>query len=249
MGDLKSGLKLATGWVLHHRKNKETLFFKYNIFNILVDSKRLNQNQFQIPGHRFLRISSSDYLDGASENLDMGIRKFLSNHLNYTPDQVFLQTVPRMFGYVFNPISLWHCYQNKTLDAVLCEVNNTFGDRHFYFIRTNGETSTSVLKKKFHVSPFFPIEGMYEFTFDINDRKTSTIINYLEDSGELKLKTQLHLTLSEIDALSSAQLLRKYKWMTVMIIFRIHYHALKLWLKKVQFYRRPLPPQKEITHE
>ena len=43
--------------------------------------------------------------------------------------EVVLMTLPRMLGYVFNPVSFWFCRDRAgALRAVLCEVNNTFGE-------------------------------------------------------------------------------------------------------------------------
>ena len=163
---------------------------------------------------------------------------------------IWLQTMPKMFGYAFNPVSFWFCKKQSCLDAVLCEVNNTFGERHFYWLcPAKGIHSEQWLKaqKVFHVSPFFPVEGYYQFRFRLTGQKNHIDINYFGDDNDLRLVTWVAGELAPIEQASFIRLFVKYGWMTLLVILRIHLQAVYLFIKRARFYRKPLPPAKGIT--
>lgn len=85
--------------------------------------------------------------------------------------EVVLQTFPRLLGYVFNPISVWYCYDLAgALRAAICEVNNTFGEHHHYVLGSADNapiTANTCISadKQLHVSPFCEVRGHYRFRF------------------------------------------------------------------------------------
>lgn len=261
----KNEILIGEGWVRHARpaaKNSKTNFFSflirkktvshsfsYPLFNLLVPVYN-EEALASLKNHFFISLSSKDYLDSKEGSLKKNVKEFLKSELNYSCDQVWLQTLPRTFGYVFNPVSFWYCYQGKNLDAVLCEVNNTFGDRHFYFINEIGKKSTAVHKavKSFHVSPFFALEGYYTFEFKEIENGNEVRIKLFDHSG-LKLDTQIALSHSPLAQVTSFYFLKKYGWITLMVILRIHYQAFKLWKKGADFFKRPEPPKESITYD
>lgn len=242
---------LGEGWVSHARPKSleggrtiRANSFRYPIFNVLIPVN--NHPVVGLPS--VLSVDAMNYLEGGGKSLGQEVQEFLEINLNYRPDSIWLQTLPRMFGYVFNPVSFWFCYKAGCLDAVLVEVNNTFGDRHHYFLDDlkNSKTPTRVLKKDFHVSPFFPIAGHYEFEF-FKSMDRSLVKISLKDGEQLKLYTEISLNLRPIRGLSSFYFIGKYGWLTPMVVLKIHYQALKLWWKGAKFYSRPLPPSEKIT--
>lgn len=247
--EIKNQLHIAEGWILHSRLKSPSSdvnnSFRYNIFNLLVP---IHEKSELAQLHRSLLLSLNpiDYIDKSDRPFSEKIFDFLSTEANYTCDQIWLQTLPRLFGYAFNPVNFWYCYKNGILDAVLCEVNNTFGDRHFYFIQN--PLKKTKIEKRFHVSPFFDVDGAYTFEFEVTQTIIDVKIN-LHQNQELKLITRLHLQTHPYLDISDLLILRKYGWMTAMVIFRIHFQALKLWLKGARFFRRPPPPQEKVTGE
>lgn len=250
------------GWVSHQRVPSKITNFRYPIFNFLVPTNRLQQENFSFGCKWLFRIDSGDYIDATKKPLSIKIKNFLEKNYSYEADTIILQTIPKMFGYVFNPVSFWLCYRENTLDAVLCEVNNTFGDKHFYFISHQNQMETSslisqgdlktkgltnFLKKEFHVSPFFPIQGQYQFKFQIDSHKSDIDINYFTSDMKPLLLTSLNLELFSSDAKSPLQIIFKYGWMTPLVILKIHIQAFRLWTQKIKFYHRPPPPKKETT--
>jgi len=166
--------------------------------------------------------------------------------------EVVLQTFPRLFGYVFNPVSFWFCHDNEgKLRAVLCEVNNTFGETHNYLVRhadlrpiQSGEVLEA--QKVFHVSPFFPVAGAYRFRFLARPGCVGVNIEYLQ-SDQLALLAHVG---GHTQALSARRLLSalvRFPLMTLGVMVRIHWHALHLWHKGAVFHTKPSPPVERTT--
>jgi len=157
-----------------------------------------------------------------------------------------LLTMPKVAGYVFNPVSFWLCWdQQQSLRAVVAEVNNTFGERHAYFCaKDNLEPilSSDVLKKNklFHVSPFCTISGDYTFRFALSPENIQIDIDYEQDAQPI-ISTQIQGKPIAFSNWHLLQLFFKIPFLTLKVMFFIHYHALRLWLKKVPFFKKPDP--------
>ena len=163
-----------------------------------------------------------------------------------------LMTLPRMLGYVFNPVSFWFCRdRDGALRAVLCEVNNTFGESHCYLVHRPdlgpiGGEEWFEGRKVFHVSPFLPVEGSYRFRFRHDAGRIHVDVNYHDAEG-LMLATSVG---GRRELLDDATVLRRFlgnPMMTLGVIARIHWQALKLWRKRVTFHRKPQPPRHFVT--
>ncbi len=231
------------------KKFKLPFSFTYPIFNLLVPVHNENVLRSLEKGF-FLSLKPKDYLNSKEASLKEKFLEFIGKELNYTCDQIWLQTLPRMFGYVFNPVSFWYCYREGKLDSVLCEVNNTFGDKHFYFIKDVDSSNAKIHQttKKFHVSPFLDIKGHYTFKFTESEKENEVSIQ-LFNKSELKISTKIKLHYQLLEKYSSLYILRKYGWMTLMVIIRIHVQALVLWMRGADFFKRPSPPKENITYE
>ena len=181
------------------------------------------------------------------------IRTLLAREgLSRADGEVWLQTFPRVLGYVFNPVSFWLCHDRAgKLRAVLCEVNNTFGEHHNYLLAHPDERPIEpgdVLSagKVFHVSPFCEVAGGYRFQFALDPAAIRVRIDYDDPAGKL-LATSVS---GRAQALTSARLAMAfvlYPWMTAAVIARIHWQALRLWVKGVRFVPKPEPPVQETT--
>lgn len=241
------------GHVGHSRLGIRENSFKYPIYNFLFRCEDEESVIGKIRGGfwRVLGLNPGDYLDGEAISFHQGVKEFLVRHCHYEPEEVWLQTMPKMFGYAFNPISFWFCKRAGQLEAVLAEVNNTFGERHFYWLHIPGQKIIPDqwlrAEKVFHVSPFYPIDGYYEFRFQLSEQRSRVDIIYCADSGKPRLITWIEGALRPLERQSLPPLLFRYGWMTPIVVFRIHLQALKLWRKKVPFFSKPAPPSKEVT--
>ena len=144
--------------IYHKRFFPKSNEFRYSGFYIKFSIDRLNSlKSFLFSVNKFNLFSFYEkdhgYRDGSQ--LDAWVRDTLGEAgLNNFDGKIILQTFPRVLGYVFNPVSFWYCYSNDKLTAVICEVNNTFGESHSYVIK-NQNNNNVTLPKEFHVSPFY----------------------------------------------------------------------------------------------
>jgi DUF1365 family protein len=163
--------------------------------------------------------------------------------------EVWLHCYPRVLGFTFKPVSFWYCHRtNGSLRAVVVEVNNTFGQRHCYVLdpaRFGAELHT---QKVFHVSPFCPVEGSYRFRFMVDAARARTVarIDYDDALGPL-LQTSVSGTLEPITAQLLRRALLRYPLMTLAVVGRIHWQALRLFIKRVRFFSLPALPAKAVS--
>lgn len=164
---------------------------------------------------------------------------------------IWLHTYPRIFGYTFKPVSFWYCHRtNGSLRAIVAEVNNTFGERHCYLLDNPSWGVSYRAKKVFHVSPFCDVQGGYEFRFMTawHQHQAHTVARIDYDDGRGPL---LQTSVSGILSPATNQVIRRVLWrygpMTLMVMARIHWQALKLWIKRTGFRSKPTPPTEFVT--
>ena len=252
------------GAVKHRRFRPAKNAFGYGVFTLSIPMRaRRNDpsllSKYGLRDNRFGLFSFFDQDHGlGNQNSLSWIETILEeNNIQNIDGEIWLQTFPRVLGYVFNPVSFWICTRaDGQVQAVLAEVNNTFGERHCYLLHhDSGKTvqsgETLVSKKVFHVSPFCDVRGEYHFRFlfpqDSYSKRNIVCRIELHEDGTPLINTSisgLAQTLSK-SALYLAFL--RYPLMSLGVIGRIHWQALKLWLKGVPFYSKPKPPELEIT--
>lgn len=256
-----SDVKMAWGRVRHKRTlPKVNEFDTQACFVSLTFSDEASQVNLptwpRIDKPGLISVQATDYgMDDAQHslgNLAQALRAKAATETGLdVSGQVVLQTFPRLFGFVFNPVSFWF-FHNKKQDctAILCEVNNTFGERHFYLLSHEGQCVTKgrdlVADKNFHVSPFFPVSGNYRFRFVRHPKHSMARIDYL-DGDNLQLSTSVSGQLMPSTTKRWFYSLIKYGWFTVGVVWKIHWQALKLWLKGAKFHTKPEPPTKSLT--
>lgn len=166
---------------------------------------------------------------------------------------ITLVTMPRVMGYVFNPVSFYMCYDaDLDLRAVIAEVHNTFGEQHIYLcVHDDQRPITSAdwmsAQKVFHVSPFLEREGFYKFRFSQKDDRLGIWIDYFDDTGAKKLATAL---VGRVSPLTPAALRRAF-WAHPLVTMKatvlIHWQALKLVAKRIRFYSKPDQRKDRVT--
>ena len=247
---------IYNGKVIHRRFKPKEHYFKYSVFSLLIDIDELKiiENKIKIFSYNKFNIISffdKDHgpRDGTSvkewviKNLkDIGIE----NH----KIQIKLLCYPRIFGYVFNPLSVFFIYdESSRLIAILYEVKNTFGEQHTYIFKTEDEkVIINDCTKKFHVSPFIEMECHYYFRVLKPSDKISVIIDQKDKDGKLLYASQD----GKAAELNEKNLLTSYishPLMTFKIIAAIHYEALKLWLKGIKIIKRKLKIKNNLSIE
>jgi len=247
---------IYNGKVIHRRFKPKEHYFKYNVFSLLIDIDELEiiVNKIKIFSYNKFNIISffdKDHgpRDGTSvkewviKNLkDIGIE----NH----KIQIKLLCYPRIFGYVFNPLSVFFIYdESSRLIAILYEVKNTFGEQHTYVFKTEDEkVIINDCSKKFHVSPFIEMQCHYYFRVLKPSDKMSVIIDQKDKNGKLLYASQD----GKASELNEKNLLTSYishPLMTFKIIAAIHYEALKLWLKGIKIIKRKFKIKNNLSIE
>jgi DUF1365 family protein len=152
----------------------------------------------------------------------------------------------RYFGYVFNPVSFYFCYDpaGSHVETIVAEITNTpWGERHCYVLgpnenRARGTRKRYCLEKEFHISPFIDMDVAYDWRFS---EPTSRLAIHMESrrAGRLFFDATMALRREEISGAALSRVLLRYPLMTAKVIGAIHWQAMKLWLKGVPFYVHP----------
>jgi len=254
---LDAALAVVHGEVGHARHRPATHAFTYPAFCLRLPLSQLAALPARgIAYNRRGAVSFHDRDHGACDGspLRPWIDRLLAAEGIAADGEVVLYAFPRMFGYVFNPVSFWVCHDRRgEVRAVLCEVCNTFGERHNYLLaHTDGRPlasgETLGARKVFHVSPFCDVQGRYEFRFHFGARRWLARIDYFDDDNtQPLLATRISGYTALLDGAASRELVRHYRLFTFGVIARIHWRALKLWLAGVPFVRKPQPPRQQTT--
>jgi DUF1365 family protein len=235
--------RLITGHVMHRRLRPAVNAFVYPVFYVQLPLRRLLAAEcgvFSVNRRNLLSFREADHGPRDGSPLLPWIEQLLRRHGLPHDGEIILQTFPRVLGYVFNPVSFWFCHDRRgDLIAVLAEVNNTFGGTHSYLLHHGGKplSADCILnaEKAFHVSPFCTVEGHYRFRFRLDKSRQQVRIDYADAGGPLLLTAisgapQAWQTSGLLGALLRMPLL------TFGVMARIHWQALKLWLKGVPFH-------------
>ena len=247
---------LFLGHVMHRRLRPAVNTFVYPVFYIQLPVRDLalaNCPIFSVDRGNVLSFRQKDHGPRDGSPLLPWIQAQLRQHGLPDDGEITLQCFPRVFGFVFNPVSFWFCRNVEgALIAVLAEVNNTFGGHHCYLLHNVGgsplrDGQELRATKEFHVSPFNEIEGGYRFRFHLDRPVPLARIDYDDADGELLLTSISGKPRAwSMAALASAFL--KMPFLTAGVMFRIHWQALKLWLKGVPFRGAHVPqPLRDST--
>lgn len=248
-----SGVVHLRGQTFHGRKGSVMNSFRYGVDYVLL-SPDTARGPSLFGRNRGNLTSLWDADHGGAPGQGTGtawVRQVLAAHGLADAARIDLLAQPRVLGHVFNPVSFWLCHDAAgDLRAVIAEVTNTFHHRHSYLChrpdhgpitREDRLTATKIL----YVSPFQPVEGGYEFRFDITADHIGIWIDYSAGQGGLiATLTGKRVPLTNA-AIVMACLRRPFGSRRVLAL--IHWQALKLWWKGVGFSSPPKPPTEEVT--
>jgi DUF1365 family protein len=171
--------------------------------------------------------------------------------LDIAGGRVRLLCFPRLWGYAFNPLSVWYCHgRDGALLAVLYEVRNTMGDWHGYLVPAPPHAPGALLQQRcaklFHVSPLIGMEGTYRFRLAEPGARLSLLVRVMGPEGEIMAASPFALR-EALDDRAILGVVARHPLMTFKVIAAIHWHALRLWLKGARFHKRPKPPAESVS--
>ncbi|WP_371348119.1 DUF1365 domain-containing protein [Ancylobacter sp. IITR112] len=247
---------LYAGEVMHVRLKPRRHRLAYRLFSLLLDldeidglDRRLrlfSRNRFNV-----FSFHDRDYADPQAGPLKAQVERLLAE-AGLAPDggAIRLLTLPRLFGYAFNPLSIYFCHRRDgALSALLYEVNNTFGQRHSYLIPVApGEVAPLRQKaeKRFYVSPFMDMGLTYAFRVNPPGEALRIAILASDTEGPVLSAVQT-ATRRPLNDGELARAMLAYPLLTLKVIAGIHWEALFIWAKGIGLRPRPPAPEAPVT--
>ena len=246
---------IYNGEVTHTRFKPVRHFLKYKTFSLLIDLDEINllDKSIGIFSHNKFNIFSfydKDHGDRDGGNLkDWVISNLKKFGVKENITNIKVLCYPRILGYVFNPLSIFYCYEKDKLVAIFYEVKNTFNEQHTYIFKIkNNEEIIQKCRKKFYVSPFMDMETYYSFKLLNPNEKLSVFIKQTDADGTILTATQTG-DKKEFSFKQLAINFLKYPLMTIKIIGSIHYEALLLWKKGAIYRKRDIKLKNNLSFE
>lgn len=236
--------RLYVGTVFHRRVRPAVHQLQYRVFSLLLDLDELPRLHKELRGfswNRFNALSVYDRDFGIDYGIGLrgGVEQALKTAgFNEPLGKVYLSCYPRIFGYAFNPLSVYYCHrEDGTVFAVVHEVHNTFGERHVYVLAADGSSQwfQQTTKKALFVSPFAHMDMHYGFRLNVPSDKQVIVIK-LHDIDGLVLTASYTAKCRSLNAGSLAIQVMVMPLMCIKVVVGIHWEALKLFAKRVPWY-------------
>lgn len=248
---------LYVGQVRHRRFSPRTHQFSYKLFLMYLDLSELTSvfDRFwlwSIEKNNIATFRRKDHLGDTKLPLDTCVRNYIENETGRRPQgPVRLLTHLSYFGLSFNPVSFYYCYDKKDekLEFIIAEVNNTpWGEQYCYVMDSrdnqsrNNQASDKHYRyfenKRFHVSPFMPMDMQYDWRFSApGDALSVHMGNYQNDKKIFD--ATLILKQRRITGQNLSMALLQFPFISLKIVAAIYYEALRLWLKRTPLFNHP----------
>lgn len=237
---------------MHHRLEPLKNRFVYNVFMFAVDLDEvdtLHSRLWFFSRNRFnlFQFRDRDHVNYGKPHLKENIVAYLRQHgIELNNGRIILVTNLRTFGYVFNPVSFYFCFdENNSPVCAIAEVGNTFGELKPYLLRTQNRTETgfrATMQKYFYVSPFIDLDTFFDFQLNIPGEKLHIVINDYNDGKKIFLSAVTGIRKPLTDARLLWYTIR-FPFITLQVITLIHWQALKLYLKKLPYLKKDDHPE------
>ena len=248
---------IYSGFVTHRRFKPKRHFFTYKTFSLLIDlyeienlSKKIkffSYNKFNI-----LSFYNIDHGPRDGSSLVYWVKNTLSKaKIDIGSGTIKLLCYPRFFGYVFNPLSIFYCYdENSQLKAILYEVKNTFNEQHTYVFSASQSSNLILHKcnKKFYVSPFMEMKTFYNFRLMNPGNILNVFIKQEDAEGTLFTACQVGKKI-EMNSKNLFFQFFTHPFMSFKVILAIHFEAFRLWIKGVKHVKRKVKIKNNLSIE
>lgn len=240
------------GQVRHRRFRPVEHAFSYRMFMLYLDLEELDTlfrpyRLWSTTGPAVARFRRQDHLGDPTQPLQQCVRELVEAETGRAPTgPIRLLTHLRYFGYGFNPVSFYYCFDaaDQRVEVIVAEVNNTpWGEQHCYVMPADQDRPLSLQQrfspdKAMHVSPFMPMDVDYDWRFSEPGQRLAVHMR-LGREGEHVFDASLDLRRHEVSAWTLMSCLLRYPFMTAQIIFAIHWQALRLWIKGCPVHDHP----------
>lgn len=243
---------LYRGWVQHRRHEPTPHEFRYGLFMLYLDLAELPRvfDRFWCWSARrpaLARFKRSDYHGDPAQSLDASIRATVARETGTAPaGPIRLLTHLRYFGYVFNPVSFYYCFDpaGTRVETVVAEITNTpWKERHAYVLpAVDARLTENVMQfefaKQFHVSPFWPMDMRYQWRLGTPNERLFVHMKNLRD-GRPAFDATMSMERRELSSATLSSALLSFPLMTAKVVAAIHWEAVRLWVKRTPFHVHP----------
>ena len=245
---------LFTGQVMHKRLFPKVNDFTYGMYYLSFPVSQIQNLPLKLNTYGVMSFYERDHASKDGRDLEGWARDILKSHnIEKADGEIILICMPRIFGYVFNPVSFWMCLDKEScLRAVICEVNNTFSETHSYLCAHDDQRiiepdDIMTGNKIFHVSPFLKREGHYEFRFNYTPEKFGALIDFYDGEGKKQLITSLIGRFQPMTKQSLRAVFWRYPLITFKAISLIHWQAVKIVLKGIKYIPKPKQMDRRVS--
>ena len=242
---------IYTGSVRHRRFSPNRHEFDFPLFMVWLDVDKLDELMRISPfasRNRFNWVSYDDRDHFGDPSLTLRERlnaDALADGIDVSKCQIFMLTHLRYLGYNFNPVSFFYCFDSSgRIEAVLAEVNNTFGETKNYWLDSSSVLASGEdlrrhrVHKEMHVSPFMSMDMDYTFAFSKPGDELLIKMQTIDKSGAF-FDATLEMDRREWSSASLHRTLLEFPFMTAKVVLAIHWQALRLLLKKIPVFSHP----------
>jgi DUF1365 family protein len=241
-----------SGWVRHRRHAPHPHAFRYRLFQLYLDLGEVDRvfagARFWSHGRRNLaEFRRSDFHGDPAVPLADAVRETVRAATGRAPaGPIRLLAHARYFGQSFNPVAFYYCFaaDGATLETIVAEITNTpWKERHAYVLPVAEASRHGIalewdFAKRFHVSPFLPMQRDYRWRFETPGASLRVHMDVLKD-GTPDFDATLVLEREPLTAASLSKVLWRFPLMTARVVVAIHWQALLIWLKRNPVYDHP----------
>jgi len=240
------------GLVRHRHFSSRKHEFQYRLFYVFLDLDELDDVLGKLPLWSSKHPAAAwfrraDYLGDKDISLKEAVCQRVEEVTGSRPSgPVRVLTHLRYFGFIFNPVSFYYCY-NETdtkVESIIAEITNTpWNERYSYVLSSTQSLSSSnflrfQMNKDFHVSPFMPMDIQYDWRFGAPGKQLNIHMINNRDGNNI-FDATLRLNRKPMTKWSSTVILLSYPFMTLKVIIGIYWQALRLYMKNFPFFSHP----------